>query len=41
MSIPDLSRFQFSGGENAAPIEDLSTLPEEARVSYENLEDKV
>lgn len=29
MSIPDLSRFQFSGGENAAPIEDLSTLPEE------------
>ena len=29
MSIPDLSRFQFSGGETAAPIADLSTLPEE------------
>lgn len=29
MSIPDLSRFQFSGGENAAPIADLSSLPEE------------
>ena len=29
MSIPDLSRFQFSGGEDAAPIADLSALPEE------------
>ncbi len=29
MSSIDLSRFNFSGGENAAPIEDLTRLPRE------------
>lgn len=29
MSTVDLSRFSFSGGENAAPIEDLARLPRE------------
>lgn len=29
MSSIDLSRFNFSGGENAAPIEDLTRLPQE------------
>ena len=29
MSTVNLSRFQFSGGENAAPIENLSSLPRE------------
>lgn len=29
MSTVDLSRFSFSGGENAAPIEDLTRLPRE------------
>ena len=29
MSSIDLSRFNFSGGENSAPIEDLTRLPQE------------
>ena len=29
MSSVNLSRFQFSGGENAAPIENLAALPRE------------
>ena len=29
MSSTDLSRFNFSGGENSAPIEDLTRLPQE------------
>ena len=31
MSTVDLSRFSFSGGENAAPIDDLTSLPAEDR----------
>ena len=31
MSTVDLSRFSFSGGENAAPIDDLTRLPAEDR----------
>lgn len=31
MSTVDLSRFSFSGGENAAPVEDLGRLPREDR----------
>ena len=29
MSSIDLSRFNFSGGENSTPIEDLTRLPQE------------
>ena len=29
MSSVNLSRFQFNGGENAAPIENLASLPRE------------
>ena len=29
MSSVNLSRFQFNGGENAAPIENLAALPRE------------
>ncbi len=31
MSTVDLSRFSFSGGENAAPVDDLTRLPAEDR----------
>ena len=31
MSTVDLSRFNFTGGENAAPIQDLTALPAQDR----------